>query len=204
MRVAVLTGLTALALAAPASATTYVTASNSASQTKPCDQAKPCDLEWALGQAVTGDDVLLLPGAYAFTAGHTISAGVAIHGVDHGARPVIDEHDKNLSLAGADATHLATLSHVAFTHESYGAAVDLGAHVVVDDVDVTSPSDGSGDIYLRGSDVIVRDSTLRATGTGCTASTAGWQSSPGRDCSTTRSSLQARTPSVLGPRPTPP
>jgi Ca2+-binding RTX toxin-like protein len=132
-----------------------------------CDQAHPCEIRRAVTTvAKSGDDVTIAPGTYNLTATLTVGAqNVTLHGQAGAGRPSIsiDPGANHLGLVLSKGSALRHVSIQDMVDNTDAIRGGLGGNTV-EDVAVTSGSNATI-VDLYGTSVI-RDSTVRGTGSG--------------------------------------
>lgn len=134
-----------------------------------CSAAKPCDVATAIGNAATGDEVIVRPGDYPVTDALFPPTQVTIHGVAGQPRPRILFNSQAHWLY---IHHGSTLRHMEIRQESWGVALSAWASIV-DQVVLTGA--GPGFPTARIDNSTIRNSVVVASGTnGRAIQTSGW------------------------------
>lgn len=155
-----------LALAAPASAVTFVAGPDSARQQQPCTRDLPCALPYAVSTAQASDEVVLLAGTYEPSSTIPIKAGLTVRG-DDGALPIVAFVSGLFSLGGTEAQR-PRLSRVDVRRVE-GTAVEVRAWGILEEAIVSSTGDDRAAITVTGNGALVRNVVSRMAGTGAAA-----------------------------------
>jgi hypothetical protein len=139
----------------------------------PCLQTDPCELVHAVRHAVSGDEVVVLPGDYALPNGLFVNRRVDIHGVSGQPRPRL------LSAGGFGALVFqtpASLSHLyieATQDDATGVLASTFGTPVLSDLVVVVSGQSTRAISIEDGNALIRDSVGRAPGANGIALSAG-------------------------------
>jgi Ca2+-binding RTX toxin-like protein len=139
----------------------------------PCLQTDPCELVHAVRHAVSGDEVVVLPGDYALPNGLFVNRRVDLHGVSGQPRPRL------LSAGGFGAIVFqtpASLSHLhieATQDDATGVLASTFGTPVLSDLVVVVSGQSTRAISIEDGNALVRDSVARAPSANSIALFAG-------------------------------
>jgi hypothetical protein len=167
---ALLTALVGILLSAPATAAAADRyAAPDGDGAEPCAQIDPCDIETAVNDASSGDDITLLPGAYSTstTLGATFGPfnpifGITIHGTP-GARPTVSFSGQPSTFSGFFVASGSALRDVIVTSTTTQSSAVQGAGGTIERVDARSSGDLSSACGLSQT-ATLRDSVCWYTG----------------------------------------
>ena len=125
VRVLLATAALILALAGSAAAATRFAAPGGLGAS-PCAEVAPCSLATAVGGAIAGDEIVVLPGDYTIPARLAVNVPLTIHGQDGQARP-------NLHYTGPDNTRGISLNdaNVTLRRLSVDGTVNVGRAALI-------------------------------------------------------------------------
>jgi hypothetical protein len=142
-----------------------------------CPQEDPCDLETAVEDAATDDEVILLPSASDYVVPNNdqfvIPGGVEVHGQDGQPRPSVVGNGFFAPLTGVGSN--VTIRHLRI--QNTGPALELQQGLLVRDVIARSTSDGFFACVWFGSGTIT-DSVCWASGTNSVGAGAAQNATP--------------------------
>jgi hypothetical protein len=178
VKLALLTAVVGILFSAPATAAAadrYAAPDGDGSE--PCAQIDPCDIETAVNDASSGDDITLLPGAYSTstTLGATFGPfnpifDIAIHGTP-GARPVVSFSAQPSTFPGFLIASGSALRDVIVTSSTTQSTAVQGSGGTIERVDARATGDFSNACGLAQT-ATLRDSVCWHTGTAGTNSAA--------------------------------
>jgi hypothetical protein len=171
VKLTLLTALVGILLSVPATAAAADRyAAPDGDGAEPCAQIDPCDIETAVNEASSGDDITLLPGTYSTstTLGATFGPfnpifGVTIHGTP-GARPMVSFSAQPSTFPGFLIASGSVLRDVIVTSSTTQSAAVQGSGGTIERVDARATGDFSSACALAQT-ATLRDSVCWHTGT---------------------------------------
>jgi Ca2+-binding RTX toxin-like protein len=131
----------------------------------PCLQANPCDFAHAIQHAVSGDEVIVMPGDYVFPNGILLfRRQINLHGLDGQPRPrLVFTGTVGFFLLEAAAT-LRHLQIEATMDDAVALGVSTFATPTFSDLVLTATGTDGAALTVNEGNALVRDSILRSTG----------------------------------------